>query len=91
MCEHATKAVTVTVEDGRVVTIVDDGPGIPEKELTTIDAENETRLQHDRGLGLWQRRWCVDTPNGRPPFETGAGTTVRISYDRLSSYIRSSI
>jgi PAS domain S-box-containing protein len=80
--EHATSAVTVRIEDGPdgcVITITDDGPGIPEEELMPIEAETETRLQHGRGLGLWQLRWCVDTLNGKLSFETGAGTTVRIT------------
>ncbi len=87
--EHAASAVTVAVEDepdGCVITIVDDGPGISEEELTPIEAETETRLQHGRGLGLWQLRWCVDNLNGDLSFETDAGTTVRITVpDRRES------
>jgi Signal transduction histidine kinase len=81
--------VTVTVEDrpdGCVVTIVDDGPGIPEEELMPIKAETETHLQHGRGLGLWQLRWCVDNLNGQLSFKTDAGTAVRITVpDRRDS------
>ena len=79
--EHAASAVTVAAEDGSdgcVITITDDGPGIPGEELTPIEAQTETRLQHGRGLGLWQLRWCVDNLNGELSFETEAGTTVRI-------------
>jgi Signal transduction histidine kinase len=87
--EHAASAVTVTVENGPeecVITIADDGPGIPEEELMAIKAETETRLQHGRGLGLWQLRWCVDNLNGELSFETDAGTTVRITLpDRRDS------
>ena len=80
--EHATSAVSVTVEtepNGCVITIADDGSGIPEEELIPIEIETENRLQHGRGLGLWQLRWCVDNLNGDLSFETGAGTTVRIT------------
>ncbi|MFB6228857.1 MAG: sensor histidine kinase, partial [Halobacteriales archaeon] len=87
--EHATSAVTVRIEarpEECVITIVDDGPGIPEEELMPIEAESETRLQHGRGLGLWQLRWCVDNLNGELSFETGTGTTVRITVpDRRES------
>jgi PAS domain S-box-containing protein len=87
--EHATEAVIVTVEDGAdecIITVADDGPGIPEEELMPIEAETETRHQHGRGLGLWQLRWCVDNLNGELSFETGAGTTVRITVpDRRES------
>jgi len=80
--EHAASAVTVAVDDGPdecVITITDDGPGIPDEELTPIEAQTETRLQHGRGLGLWQLRWCVDNLDGELSFMTDAGTTVRIT------------
>ncbi|MEF8814542.1 MAG: PAS domain S-box protein [Halovenus sp.] len=80
--EHASAAVTVAVEDGPegcVITIEDDGPGIPEEELVPIEAGTETNLQHGRGLGLWQLRWSVDKLNGELSFETTGGTTVHIT------------
>ena len=80
--ENAASAVTVAVEneqDECVITIMDDGSGIPEEALIPIEAERETPLQHGRGLGLWQLRWCVDSFNGELSFETGDGTTVRIT------------
>jgi PAS domain S-box-containing protein len=80
--EHAASAVTVATEDspdGCVITIADDGPGIPEEELVPIEAGTERNLQHGRGLGLWQLRWSVDKLNGELSFETGAGTVVRIT------------
>jgi sensor histidine kinase regulating citrate/malate metabolism len=87
--EHAASAVTVAVEDRSeecVITVADDGPGILEEELFPIEAQTETRLEHGRGLGLWQLRWCVDDLNGELSFETEAGTTVRITVpDRRES------
>ena len=80
--EHATSTVTVSVEDRPdecVVTVADDGPGILEEELLPVEAQTETRLEHGRGLGLWQLRWCVDNLNGELSFETEGGTTVRIT------------
>ncbi|WP_254840130.1 sensor histidine kinase [Natronomonas marina] len=80
--EHAASTVTVAVEDRPdecVITVADDGPGIPEDDLMPIEAQTETRLQHGRGLGLWQLRWCVDHLNGALSFETESGTTVRIT------------
>ncbi len=80
--EHAESTVTVTVEDspdGYVVTIDDDGPGIPQEELVPIETGTETNLQHGRGLGLWQLRWSVDKLNGELSFDTTGGTTVRIT------------
>ena len=88
--DHGDVAVTtVAIEDsaaGYVVTIEDDGPGIPEEELVPIEAGTETNLQHGRGLGLWQLRWSVDTLNGELSFDTKQGTTVRIAVpDRRGS------
>lgn len=80
--EHAASSVTVATEDspdGCVITIEDDGPGIPEEELVPIEAGTERNLQHGRGLGLWQLRWSVDKLNGELSFETGTGTVVRIT------------
>jgi len=80
--EHAESAVTVAVDDeadGCVITIADDGPGIEKENLIPIETGTETRLQHGRGLGLWQLQWCVDTLNGELSFEVCEGTTVRIT------------
>jgi PAS domain S-box-containing protein len=80
--EHAQSSITVAVEtesDGCVIVIEDDGPGIPDTQLTPIETGKETNLQHGRGLGLWQLRWCVDKLNGELSFDTSSGTTVRIT------------
>jgi signal transduction histidine kinase len=80
--EHAESAVTVSVEptdDGYAVVVADDGPGIPESELASLDAETETSLQHGTGLGLWQLKWGVTKLHGDLDFDTADGTTVRIT------------
>jgi signal transduction histidine kinase len=56
--------VTVTVDDALVVTVADDGPGIPEAELDAIEAGEETDLQHGSGLGLWVVHWAVTMLGG---------------------------
>jgi PAS domain S-box-containing protein len=80
--ENAASAVTVAIEHSNqqcTIIVSDDGPGIPEEVLTPLQTERETPLHHGRGLGLWQLRWCVDTLNGDLTFETGDGTTIRIT------------
>jgi signal transduction histidine kinase len=76
---YADERVGVTVTeraDAYEVTIADDGPGIPEEELDSLDAGTETALQHGTGLGLWQLKWAVTTMGGELDFDTTDGTTV---------------
>jgi len=89
--EHADESVTVTVEptdDGYAITVADDGPGIPDSELKSLDAETETPLQHGTGLGLWLLKWSVTKLNGTLSFDTTAGTTVRLTVPDQGSELR---
>jgi len=66
--------------DGQcVITVSDDGPGIPDCDRVPLESVSETDLQHGRGLGLWQARWGVERLNGTITFEVGNGTTVRVA------------
>ncbi|SEH50420.1 Signal transduction histidine kinase [Halopenitus malekzadehii] len=59
--------IQVTVErdgDDVVITVVDDGPGIPDHELEAIAAGRETALEHGSGLGLWIVHWATDALGG---------------------------
>jgi signal transduction histidine kinase len=78
---HATN-VTVSLRstpDGCAVRVADDGPGIPDSELTALEAGTETALQHGTGLGLWQLTWAARTLGGSVSFDTSDGTTVTIT------------
>jgi len=80
--EYATGSVSVSVAavpGGYEVVVSDDGPGIPDSELASIDAESETPLQHGTGLGLWQLEWAVTKLNGKLSVDTTDGTTVRMT------------
>ena len=79
---YAESEARVTVErtnKGCTVRIEDDGPGIPEGELASLDSGVETPLRHSTGLGLWQLKWAVTTLGGELSFDTTDGTTVEIS------------
>lgn len=79
---YAESTVTVDISshpDGCVVRVVDDGPGIPDWELASLDAGTESPLQHTTGLGLWQLKWAVTTLNGNLSFDTTDGTTIEIT------------
>jgi signal transduction histidine kinase len=80
--DYADSAVEIrldAVAGGYEVAIADDGPGIPDRELESIDSGTETPLQHGTGLGLWQLKWAVTTVGGELAFDTAEGTTVRIT------------
>jgi signal transduction histidine kinase len=39
------------------LTVDDDGPGIPNHEIETVESGRETALEHGSGLGLWVVAW----------------------------------
>ncbi|MEF8783858.1 MAG: PAS domain S-box protein [Haloarculaceae archaeon] len=83
---YAESTVEVAVEpapERYTVVISDDGPGIPDAELDSLEAGTETDLRHSRGLGLWQLTWAVEKLNGDLSFDTDSGTTVRITVPDL--------
>ena len=78
---HTDSEIIISYEEASsTLTIADNGPGIPDHEIATIDSAQETDLQHGSGLGLWLVKWGTDSFGGRTTFETGeTGTTVHIS------------
>jgi len=85
---YADSTVSVTVDSrpgGVRLRVSDDGPGIPDWELESLDAGTESPLQHTTGLGLWQLKWAVRALNGDLSFDTTDGTTVEISVPDRSS------
>lgn len=51
------------------VSVVDNGPGIPEAEQKAVLEGDETPLQHGSGLGLWVVRWIVTRLGGEMDIE----------------------
>lgn len=64
------------------ITVVDNGPGIPDHELAPIREGVETPLEHGSGLGLWLVEWGVRTLDGEIEFGTtdsrGSIATLRL-------------
>jgi signal transduction histidine kinase len=62
--------------------VVDDGPGLPEREQEILAAETETQLKHGQGIGLWFVHWAVTQLGGDLEFAqnepTGSVVTVRL-------------
>ncbi len=63
-----------------VLSVADDGPGIPETEMEVLDDDRETPLSHGSGLGLRLVHWLVDRYDGSIAFENldPDGALVRI-------------
>jgi signal transduction histidine kinase/DNA-binding response OmpR family regulator len=77
-------AVSATGDDSEwiEVTVLDDGPGIPEDEREVLSEEEETALHHGSGLGLWLSHWIVSKFGGELSFEDyhtdGGAVTLRL-------------
>ncbi len=87
--EHHTLArqpvVEVTVaesDEGPVIEIADNGPGIPEHELDIFEMESESDLQHGSGAGLWLVDRLADYSNASVEFTVGDGTAVRLTFSQ---------
>jgi len=92
-CEHGGDEPTVTLRisdedsgqeggergDGATVAISDTGPGIPQHELETLSAGEETDLQHGSGFGLWVAQWGAELLGADLTFEAESdGTTAPV-------------
>jgi len=76
--------VTVTGTDV-VVTVSDEGSGLPETEREVLRTGKETPLAHGQGLGLWLAYWLVTNLDGRLAVtEYEDGTTIEIRLPRPS-------
>ncbi|ERH06879.1 MAG: Histidine kinase-, DNA gyrase B-, and HSP90-like ATPase [Halonotius sp. J07HN4] len=87
--EHNSAAdatVRVTIKktaDATVIVIDDNGPGIPDNELTVLERGHEEALDHGSGIGLWIVTLVVDEIDGTIRYDTGGdGTTITL---RMSS------
>ncbi len=58
-----------TDEDGAVIRVADNGPGIPDTERALVTDKREiTQLDHASGLGLWLVNWVVTRAGGSLTF-----------------------
>lgn len=76
-------AMDVT-DENVVVTVADDGPGIPADERSVLREGKETPLVHGSGLCLWLVYWVVTMNGGRLEIEDREprGTVVRLVLPR---------
>lgn len=84
--DPASVDIDVTITDTQVVmTVSDDGPGLPETEREVLESGKETPLVHGQGLGLWLAYWLVTNLDGQIEVtEYQQGTTIEIRLPRPS-------
>ncbi|MDR5674268.1 Signal transduction histidine kinase, contains PAS domain [Halalkaliarchaeum sp. AArc-CO] len=62
-----------------VITVADDGPGLPEMERSVLEAGEEEPLVHGQGLGLWLVYWIVTSLEGDVSVaDSRRGTTIQV-------------
>ncbi|WP_435075674.1 GAF domain-containing sensor histidine kinase [Halorubrum sp. HHNYT27] len=68
----------VEEDDWVVITVEDNGCGLPEMERNILRGQMETQLEHGQGLGLWFVYWTVVRSGGKLTVAVDDGTTIRI-------------
>jgi len=71
--------------DWVVVTVADDGPGIPPMEVAVVEAGQETPLEHGKGLGLWLVNWVVTQYGGSFQLSADDGTVATLRLPAIES------
>jgi PAS domain S-box-containing protein len=75
-------AVTGSTDEWVTVTVADDGPGIPDHEVSVIEQGRETALEHASGLGLWLVDQVIEQSGGDLSFEVDGGTRAHVRLRR---------
>lgn len=90
-CDKPTPQVTVRVvedpgDEYVELSVADNGPGIPEREIAILERGYETELDHMSGLGLWLVNWILTASDGGVSFEENdpQGSIVFLRFKRSS-------
>lgn len=73
-----------TGDEEVVFEIRDDNERIPDLEIDTLRAGDETPLQHGQGIGLWIVYWCVQKLHGHIEFSYDDGNVLTVRLPDLS-------
>lgn len=65
--------------------IRDTNERIPDNEIKTIRAGEETALQHGQGIGLWIVYWCVRKLHGEIDFEYDDGNVLTVTIPAMDA------
>ncbi len=67
--------------NGARLVVEDDGSGIPEVEVRTLESDEETPLAHSQGIGLWLSKWLIESSDGHLSFDLlDPGTRVVVDF-----------
>lgn len=61
-----------------VITVTDDGTGIPDHETAVLESGRETDLTHGSGIGLWLVKWGSERLGAAVQFETPPSGGTRV-------------
>ncbi|TKX87412.1 PAS domain S-box protein [Halorubrum sp. SS5] len=66
--------------DRALLTVADDGPGLPAHEREVLTRSDETQLIHSTGMGIWLVRWIVRSSGGELRVEESeaGGTAITV-------------
>lgn len=84
--EQTTPEIDITVRpkagsERVVITVADNGPGIPANERETIEAGKEVPLAHGTGIGLWIMEWVTTNLGGEFTIEDDSSQGTRLTFD----------
>lgn len=78
--------IQVRDDDGGRLVIEDNGPGIPNQEIESLEKRAETPLTHSQGVGLWLSKWLIEGVEGELSIEiTDTGTRVTADFPSLAT------
>ena len=78
--------IQVRDDDGARLVIEDNGPGIPNQEIESLNKRAETPLIHSQGVGLWLSKWLIEGVEGELSIEiTDTGTRVTVDFPSLAT------
>ncbi|MBX0287040.1 PAS domain S-box protein [Haloarcula salinisoli] len=84
--DHTTVSLSARDDgDWVVVTVADDGPGIPPMEVAVVEAGQETPLEHGKGLGLWLVNWVVTQYGGSFQLSVDDGTVATLRLPAIAA------
>jgi len=67
-----------TSPEHAVVTIENEGLGIPEQGHSVLGSIEQSQLRHGRGLGVWMVQWIITRFGGTLSFDADSSGTVVI-------------